>query len=75
MSKNNSRNRKVAEEAERYLEQTSPDLLGPAGRILRENPPVLMKEEVAATVQRIDGPRSNRKAESQLALLGRVRGD
>lgn len=75
MGKNSIRNRKVAEEAERYLEKTSLDLLGPAGRILRKHPPTLMKSEVSAKMRVIDGHRSKRKTESQPALLGTVSGD
>lgn len=75
MGRNSNRNRKVAQEAERYLKDTPEDLLGPAGRILVSNPPVLTKRRVAATLRTIDGQRTTREPESQPPLLGPVRSD
>ena len=75
MGEKSTGNWKAAEEAELYLRGIPKDLLGPAGRVLVLNPPVLTKRDTAATLRGIKGRRSEPRAISQPPLMTDVGSD
>ena len=64
--------RNSANRAEKYLESTPPDKLGPAGKILKRSRPQLTSERSRPGLEGIDGGASERSGGTQLPLMGSV---